>query len=736
MLAFESGFATAYEPVATIQSLIAAIGLASAGFLLSLREGHWATVSGGSVLGLSIGVMHHIGMEALVVPGTLQFDPQLLAASWIVGSSFAVSSLAFFQTWPNWRGMVGGALLLTFAICSLHVTAMSAITIIPDPSVAFEPSNFSRPMLAGTTAAVILIVLVPTLAAAAMQRTSLRCESVLRDQNFRFEAALRYLPVGFSMFDQQQKLVVCNGAYRNMYGLSEELTRPGIPFSDIMQQHAGSLDSGSLQDPGEWLAAHMERLAQGNAFVDQIELDDGRTILVRVGPVEGGGWVDVHEDTTERSLQEAKIAYMACHDSLTGLPNRALLQERLELALSKSAVGEIAILFMDLDRFKEVNDTHGHRVGDQLLVAVSQRLSACLRRTDLLARVGGDEFVLMLESTDPGTYAAELAARIIASIGEPYQIEGRELAVGISLGIAISDQEVDGDGLIARADLALYRSKSRERGTFSFFEEEMDTEARGRRILERDLQCALSNEELEVHYQPQLNIKSGKVVGFEALLRWRHPERGWISPATFIPIAEQTGLIHQIGDWILRSACAQAARWPDQIKVAVNVSPMQFRKGSVLQSVINGIAAAGISPNRLELEITESALMDDSEETLALLERLHAFGVKIAMDDFGTGYSSLAYLRKFPFDKIKIDRSFVSGVTNDESGLAIIRAVCGLGRSLGLATTAEGVETKDQLELVRHEGCTEAQGFLFGAAIEPEEIAAFLRRANRTEEAA
>ena len=736
MLAFDSGFPTAYEPVATIQSLIAAISLASLGFLISLREGLLATVIGATILGLSIAVMHHIGMTALVVPGTLQAGQYLLTASWLVGALFAISSVAIFQRWPNWAGIVGGALFLTLAIGGLHFTAMSAVTIIPDPSTAFEASTLNKPVLAAAIATVILLVLVSSLAAAAMQRTSLGYEKVLLEQNVRFEAALRYLPVGFSMFDKKQKLVVCNGAYRSMYALSETETRPGTSFAEIIQRYAGGRESILQGRLSEWLSGHMRRLGQGRAFTDQIGLDDGRTILVRVGPVEGGGWVDVHEDITERSLQEAKIAYMACHNSLTGLPNRALLEEKLEQELSGDTNGKIALLFMDLDRFKEVNDTHGHRMGDRLLVTVAQRLSNCLRSTDLLARVGGDEFVLLIEGEDPQSDAEEIAGRIISSISEPYLLDGRELAIGISVGIAISRDGIDCKSLIARADLALYRSKSRGRGTFSFFEEEMDAAARNRRSLERDLQTALGNGELEVHYQPQVNLKSGKVVGFEALVRWNHPERGWVSPADFIPIAEHTGLIHQIGDWVLRSACAEAAKWPDQIKVAVNVSTVQFRNNSVLQSVINAIASAGIASRKLELEITETALLDDSEETLSLLEQLHDVGVTIAMDDFGTGYSSLAYLRMFPFDKIKIDRSFVSGATNDESGSAIIRAISGLGRSLRLATTAEGVETEEQLELVKAEGCTEAQGYLFGAAIRADEISAFLLRTQLAEEAA
>jgi diguanylate cyclase (GGDEF)-like protein/PAS domain S-box-containing protein len=733
MLAYDGGLPTSYEAVATMQSLFVAIVVASAGYAVSLCGFSGAVVAGGILLGLSIGAMHHLGMSALLVPGKLQLDQTLFVLSWIIGAALGAASLVAFHSLHGWRGLVGAALLLTMAICGLHFTAMGAVTIDPDPSLAFE-ATLDKPMLAIATAALVLIIWVGTGAAVWMQRTSTQCESVLREQNARFEAALRYLPVGFSMFDSARKLVVCNGAYRNMYGLSEAETLHGTSFETIIHRYAGEQDGPERAALGGWLLNHLQKLSEGQAFTENIKLADGRRVFVRVGPVEGGGWVDVHEDITERSLQEEKIAHLASHDALTGLPNRSLLQESLDYALREGGEGNLALLYMDLDRFKEVNDIYGHRVGDQLLVAVSERLMACVRTSDVLARIGGDEFVLFVDSAESET-ASELARRIIAAVSAPYNLEGHQLVIGISIGIAIAGKNTNSDSLLAQADLALYRSKSIGKGTYSFFEEEMDNAARAQRTLERDLRAALANGELEIHYQPQVNISTHRVQGFEALLRWRHPQRGVVSPSEFIPVAEQTGLINPIGDWVLRTACVEASRWPDDVKVAVNVSTVQFRNSKMLDSVVSAVAAAGIPFSKLEIEITESALADDCAETLALLEELHGLGVTIAMDDFGTGYSSLGYLRTYPFDKIKIDRSFVSGVTGDKNGRAIVRAICGLGRSLGLAITAEGVETPEQLVLAEREGCTEVQGFLFSAPFAADRIPSFLLTfANRRDE--
>ncbi|WP_439542557.1 EAL domain-containing protein [Hyphomicrobium sp.] len=720
MLAYDGGFPTAYDPVRTLASLLIAVLLSTAGFALAARGSRWLVGLGGAVIGAAIGCMHYVGMTALMVPGALEWDASLVGASWVFGVAVAYAALHTFHRKQD-RGVTAviyASAVLTLAICGLHFTSMGAVSILPDPTVAFQASELNRPLLAMATAGITSIVLLSAIAAGVIHRVNVRCESALREQNSRFDAAVRYLPVGLSMFDAEHRLIMCNASYRDMYGLTAEATQPGTAFDDIMRSHAANdpskIAEDAQEDAGNWIAGLRERLSSGKAFTDPIQLSDGRTIFVRVGPIAGGGWVDVHEDITERSRQDAKIAHMARHDMLTGLPNRTLLQERLGQALqSQSETEKTALLFLDLDRFKEVNDTLGHSVGDALLKEVAQRLRDAVRKSDTVARVGGDEFVVMLSTTDPNTEPANFAARIIDVVSEPYEIEGQECSIGTSVGIAISNGDIDQDALVVQADLALYRSKSDGRGTYRFFEEEMNTSARLRRGIEHDLRSALANGEFELNYQPLVNLERNEISGFEALLRWRHRERGLVSPADFIPIAEESGLIIPIGEWVLRQACSDAATWPDHVKVAVNLSPVQFKGRALVQTVFSAVAAAAIAPSRLELEITESALLSDSEETLAILRKLSAFGVKIAMDDFGTGYSSLRYLRSFPFDKIKIDKSFISGLFDGESSLAIVRAISGLGRALDLSITAEGVETQEQLDVVRKEGCTEMQGFLF-----------------------
>ena len=434
-------------------------------------------------------------------------------------------------------------------------------------------------------------------------------------------------------------------------------------------------------------------------------------------------------DVTERKQAEARIAYMAQHDALTGLPNRVLFHERLDAALAqlKRRGGMLAVHCLDLDHFKSVNDTLGHPIGDDLLRVVAERLKLNLRDGDLVARLGGDEFaVIQMNIEHPGE-ASDLAAKLIAALGANYDIQCHEVVIGASIGIALApgDGEV-ADVLLRNADMALYRAKSEGRGTSHFFEAEMDRRIQARRILELDLRKAFANGEFDIHYQPLVNLHADRISGFEALLRWHHPERGMVLPGEFIPLAEEIGLIGPLGEWVLRRACTEAARWPGDLKIAVNLSPAQFRTRGVVQAVLSALAYSGLAPHRLELEITESVLLGETEANLAILHQLREIGARISMDDFGTGYSSLSYLRSFPFDKIKIDRSFVRDLADRPDCMAIIRAVAGLGASLGISTTAEGVETREQLERLRAEGCTEAQGFLFSPPRPATEITALL----------
>jgi diguanylate cyclase (GGDEF)-like protein len=386
----------------------------------------------------------------------------------------------------------------------------------------------------------------------------------------------------------------------------------------------------------------------------------------------------------------------------------------------------MAVLYIDLDHFKDVNDTFGHPIGDVLLRQVSERLRGCVRPSDAVARLGGDEFAVIQTAANQPVSATAMANRIIKELALPFDLDGHQAIIGASIGISVApDDGDDADGLLKKADMALYRSKEDGRGIYSFFEPEMDARMQRRRALELDLRKAISLNQFEVHYQPLLNLQNNEISGFEALVRWRHPERGMVQPNDFIPLAEETGLIGPIGNWVLNQACSDALKWPDHVKIAVNLSPVQFNKTLVLD-VISALAKSGLAPSRLELEITETVLMQDTDSAIAMLNQLRDLGVRIAMDDFGTGYSSLGYLRKFPFDKIKIDRSFIADMDEKADSIAIVRAVTGLGATLGISTTAEGVETVEQLRQLRQEGCTEAQGFLISKPRPASELADLL----------
>ena len=443
------------------------------------------------------------------------------------------------------------------------------------------------------------------------------------------------------------------------------------------------------------------------------------------------GYLVAIVDITERRKAEARIAYMAHHDGLTNLPNRELYQERLKQALEsgQSSNQRVAVLCVDLDLFKNVNDSLGHPIGDRLLKMVADRLRAQVRGNDLAARLGGDEFAIILSSNASPKEVSDVAARVIKVLSAAYDIDGNEVVIGASIGIALSPGDgLTSEELMRNADLALYRAKENGGGLYRFFEREMDRQVQKRRDMELDLRRALANGEFELHYQPLVEIATDRISGFESLLRWRHPDKGMISPADFVPVAEEIGLIVAIGEWVLREACSVAAKWPDGIKVAVNLSAVQFRSRNLVQVVMSALAQSGLSPKRLELEITESVFLAESQANLAILHRLRELGVSISMDDFGTGYSSLSYLRSFPFDKIKIDRSFVKDLTRRSDCVAIVRAISGLGRSLNITTTAEGVETIEQLDWLRAEGCNEAQGFLFSAAKPAADIGQLLLR--------
>ena len=534
--------------------------------------------------------------------------------------------------------------------------------------------------------------------------------------NLQLDAAINNMPLGLSMFDAQERLLVCNKRYAEMYELPSELTQPGTVRCALWdyRERKGARHYPMDENRGSGLE-HPDSMT--------IEFGNERIISVSRQPLKGGGWVALHEDITQRRRQEQEITHLARHDVLTNLANRALFREQLQQALLRLRRGQgFAVFCLDLDRFKAVNDTLGHPVGDVLLKQVSERLLSCVRQGDLVARLGGDEFAI-IEANARNTDSSEvLAARIVETISKPYEINGHRIEISTSIGMTLAPRDgTDADQLMKNADLALYRTKAEGRNGFSFFKPEMDTHIQVRRQLETDLREALEKEELALFYQPLVCIETRKVTGFEGLMRWTHPQRGTLQPAEFIALAEEAGLVSEMGEWALRKACAQAARWSSPVKVSINLSPLQIKR-DLIEVVLQALAASGLPPDRLELEITEGALMQDSQNTLATLHQLRQLGVRIAMDNFGRGYCSLSYLRSFPFDKIKIDRAFIADMDRSDETRALVEAIVGLGNSLDMVTVAEGVESYGQLEMVRGFGCAEAQGYYFSPAVAPSEV--------------
>ncbi|WP_246695083.1 EAL domain-containing protein [Methylobacterium sp. P1-11] len=556
-------------------------------------------------------------------------------------------------------------------------------------------------------------------------------ENRLTLTNRRLGAALDNMSQGLCLYDARNRLMVVNRRYSEIYGLAAGAVTPGMTAQEVMSACIAAGNHPGC-DLDALLRQQRETLRNGEWQTLFQELSDGRIVAIDRREAADGGFVATYEDVTERRRAEARIAFLAHHDMLTGLPNRVAVGQQIDMAVAQAGRDQgFAVFAIDLDDFRPVNETLGHGIGDELLVAVANRLTACVREIDCVARLGADEFIVVQRGVDRPEDAAVLARRLIEVVGAPYSLTNHNIRVGLTIGITLAP----GDGtscekLLKNAEVALDRGKAEARGAFRFFEPAMDARLQARRILERDLRDALAREAFEVYYQPIYSLETDRICGFEALLRWNHPVRGFISPAEFIPIAEELGLIVPLGEWVLRRACEEAARWPDELKVAVNVSAVQFTSASLVTAVREALRRTGLPGRRLELEITETVLVANPGVTTAILHSLRALGVRVAMDDFGTGYSSLSYLRSFPFDKIKIDQSFVRDLCVKDGTDFIVRAVIGLGASLGMTTTAEGVETEAQLAHLRAEGCDEVQGYLFSRPVPVPEVATIIRRWN------
>ena len=584
-------------------------------------------------------------------------------------------------------------------------------------------------------AAAAAAVLASVLAIGGHRVAMRRLDRLLADhqtEHRRFMTSINNISQGLCFFDGAQRLIFSNRRYAEMYRLPPELLRPGTTLAAIVElrNQAGCAPEMSPSDYLTWRGSIAVRKEASDTV---LTLADGRTFAIHHEPMPDNGWVATHEDITERRRAAAQIEHMAHHDELTGLPNRVLFRQRLDANLAAGAAsGPLAVLCIDLDRFKAVNDTLGHPVGDALLRLVAQRIGECLRHNDLVARLGGDEFAIIQSGgAQPGA-ARGLAERLVRVLAVPFEIDDHQVLVGASVGLVLAPADgLDPDDLMKKADMALYAAKAAGRGTHAFFRPQMDEQAQRRRGLEIDLRCAVGNRELELHYQPIVGLGQRQVVCFEALLRWRHPARGMVMPDLFIPLAEDTGLIDAIGEWVLNEAFMQATRWPASIGVAVNLSPVQLKSGNLVAVVTAALQRSGLAAHRVDLEITESVLLAENSINVATLHRLRGLGVRISLDDFGVGYSSLSYLRSFPFKKLKIDRSFIRDVVGNREAAAIVRAMTMLGRNLGMLITAEGVETEEQYACVRELGCDEAQGYLLSAPKPASEVEAMLRPERR-----
>jgi diguanylate cyclase (GGDEF)-like protein len=608
------------------------------------------------------------------------------------------------------------------------------ITVIATTSVSAALADWgaqTRFLIGIGTLAALVVASILYLVVRQISRQHRHSQARLALEKQRLDTAVNNMTQGLLFFDASHRLVICNQRYVDMFGVSREVIKPGCSFRELLTHRK---ETGTFAgDVDEYCEAILHNMAEGNVFQRVLESSDDRSIQVTYQPLPDGGWVTTLEDFTERRRSDERIAHLAHYDALTDLPNRMLFRDQLERELRKiERGGQLAVLYIDIDEFKSVNDSLGHPIGDELLKMVASRLSSCVRQTDFVARLGGDEFAVVQTGVKDATDVSNLVARIYQAIRSPYECLGHQLVTDASIGIALAPQDgTDLDELLKNADLAMYRAKSDGRRTWRFFEQDMDARVKARRALEVDLRQAVVDGGFEIEYQPVVDLRSGAVSGCEALLRWRHPERGMVSPAEFIPVAEEIGLITQLGEWVLEQACLEAVTWPGNIRLAVNVSPIQFRSHTLALHVAGALASSGLPANRLELEITEAVLIRDDEAALAILHQLRAVGVRIALDDFGTGYSSLSYLQRFPFDKIKIDRCFVTDIAGPDGSSSIVQAVVNIATARNMTTTAEGVETQQQMELLRALGCTEMQGYLFSAAKPAAEVRRMLASPGR-----
>lgn len=734
MLGYEPPLSIGYDVLLTLASLGVAMATAF-GAATWIRGATSATsvVASGILLTIGIAAMHFTGMAGVRIPGRFIWDEALVAAALAAGAMLTCAALFVFTYRSTRYPRAVAATLLASAIGTLHFLSMAAAQAIPDPSIAGPDDGLARGALAAGIAVVMLTIL--AFSALALFADRLRRanhalashSSALRVSEERLARALDAGSDGLWDWDIGTGQTWFSDRWLTMLGYEPgELEAHVRTWQRLIHPQDEPKALMLLQ-------AHFDGRSPVYECEHRLLRKDGSWgwVLARGKVVERGALdapqriIGTHIDIEERKAAEQQVAHMARHDGLTGLTNRTYFHELLRLTLREVAEDgdACAVMCLDLDRFKTVNDTVGHMAGDELLKHVAARIAGCMHPADTVARLGGDEFAVLVKSDPTGEYLGNLAQELISIVGKPFTFAGQIIEVGLSIGIARAPQHGLVEQLLfSRADLALYRAKAEGRNCYRIFDAAMDEAVTRRRELERDLKSALADGGLELFYQPQIRANSCELVGFEALARWRHPTRGLIPPSEFIPLAEETGLISVLGKWVLRTACSEAARWSRPLKVAVNLSPREFQQSDLPDLILGILSETGLPPARLEIEITETAIFADRGRALSILRRLKALGINIAMDDFGTGYASLATLQAFPFDKIKIDRSFVGQVEICPQAAVIVRTVLGLGRSLGLSVVAEGVETAGQMRFLIAEECQELQGYLFG---KPQPIASF-----------
>jgi diguanylate cyclase (GGDEF)-like protein len=716
MLAYDPGVVVGYDLSLTLLSLITAVVITGTGLAMALyARFRFAPALGGGVVGLGIAAMHFMGMMALKLPGWMSWQPDLVIAALVFSIGFAAAAVCLACRTRAARVTPLAATLLILAIVLLHFTAMGAVVIHPDPlrnlgGLSLSPANMSALITAGVIAVFSVCLSVSVF-------------------GYRLETALGHMAQGLCLYDHNERLVLANARFYQIFGLSRQRLSRGMRARDVVSAILERRD-GQVPDADALDAVYERHKAAftsgGGTVIAEISPECVLSIAYTVLP--DGGCVITYDDITARRRDEERIAHLARYDSLTQLPNRDHLRQWLDEELAQAAVSgqRLVVMAIDLDRFKEINDLRGHAAGDAVLRAIAGRMSASLRPGEFVARLGGDEFVAVKRLMADEDHRPFLN-HIVASLNDTIDLEGFEVQCGGSVGVALFPQDGDSfDALLNNADLALYRAKASHDEKVCYYEARMDEAARHRRAMAKALWEAADRDELELHYQVQKAIDTGRITGYEALLRWRR-DGALISPADFIPVAEECGAIVEIGKWVLRTACLEAAKWPDDIKIAVNLSPVQLVNIDIIHAVREVLIETGLPPQRLELEVTESAIITDTTRALHILRQIKALGVTFAIDDFGTGYSSLATLNAFPFDKIKIDQSFLRDAESNPQSRAIVRAIIALGKSLNMPVLAEGVETQAQALMLKDEGCEEAQGYLLGRPqplVDPDDLRA------------